>query len=87
MLLNNVELLNNTSTYNLCPSFNKYIFDEIDDRKNIEKNLINYYNTDFICRKCKFNKTTVKFIHKHLGNDEASSLEVTCVNCKYSWIN
>tara|TARA_B110000263_G_scaffold214019_1_gene198284 strand:- start:861 stop:1328 length:468 start_codon:yes stop_codon:yes gene_type:complete len=86
-LFSDFNLLNSSSTYDLYPFLNKCVFDDIEKRKNAEFDNLNYFNTDFICKKCKNNKTTCNFIHKHLGSDEASSLKIVCVNCSYSWYN
>ena len=69
----------------MCPETNKYIYDEISKRKKAEVNTYTYYNTEFTCKKCKHNKTTIVFVNKHLGSDEASSLKITCVNCSHEW--
>ena len=50
--------------------------------KNIE---YNNFTTDYICKKCKHNKTICKFVHRRLGLDENSDTIATCVNCGYSW--
>lgn len=84
-LLNDLNKLNNATTYEMCPDINKPVYDEIDKRTNAENNTLKYYNTDFTCRKCKHNKTTIIFVNKHLGSDEASSMKITCVNCNNEW--
>ena len=85
VLLNDMKLLNQVSTFNMCPDINQPIYNEIEVRKKAEVNTLKYYNTDFTCKKCKHNKTTIIFVNKHLGLDEASSLKITCVNCNNEW--
>ena len=80
-----LEEINNISTYNLCPYKNKSILDNVikkEKGKNIE---YNNFTTDYICRKCKHNKTLSRFVHKRLGLDEASATIVSCINCGYAW--
>lgn len=84
-LLNDLKKLNNATTYEMCPDINKSVYDEIDKRTHAEHNALKFYNTDFTCRKCKHNKTTIIFVNKHLGSDEASSMKITCVNCNNDW--
>tara|TARA_Y100000389_G_scaffold203220_1_gene250954 strand:+ start:5933 stop:6382 length:450 start_codon:yes stop_codon:yes gene_type:complete len=84
-LLNDMKSLNQASTFNMCPDINQSIYNEIKKRKNAETNTLKYYNTEFTCKKCKHNKTTIVFVNKHLGSDEASSLKITCVNCNNEW--
>ncbi len=84
-LLNNLEKLNNASTYEMCPNINQSIYEEIEKRNKNTHNEYEYYNNDFQCWKCKGNRTTILFVNKHIGSDEASSLKITCVNCHHEW--
>jgi DNA-directed RNA polymerase subunit M/transcription elongation factor TFIIS len=80
-----LEDINKISTYNLCPYKNKLILETVMKKeagKNIE---YNNFTTDYICRKCKCNKTISRFVHTRLGLDEMSDTIATCVNCGYSW--
>jgi DNA-directed RNA polymerase subunit M/transcription elongation factor TFIIS len=84
-LLNDLNKLNKATTYEMCPDINKSVHDEIKTRTNAEYNSLKYYNTDFTCKKCKHNKTTIIFVNKHISSDEASSMKITCVNCNNDW--
>lgn len=86
-LLNDVDKLLVCSTYDMCPSINSWVFKEIHERNESSKLDLKQYSTEFTCRKCKHNKTTVAFINKHISNDEASSLKITCINCGHEWYN
>jgi DNA-directed RNA polymerase subunit M/transcription elongation factor TFIIS len=86
-LLEDLEALNSSDTFSMCPDINQPIYDEIKKRKSAENNSVKYFNTDFTCKKCKHNNTTIMFVIKHLGMDEASSMKITCVNCKNEWYN
>lgn len=86
-LFEDLNKLNNSSTFQLCPDVNQPIYDEIDKRKNEENNKLKYYNTEFTCKKCGHNNTTIVFVNKHLGSDEASSMKITCVNCNNEWFS
>ena len=80
-----LEEINNISTYNLCPYKNRQILEIVvkkEQGKNIEYNNL---TTDYICKKCKNNKTICKFVHRRLGLDENSDTIAECINCGNSW--
>ena len=80
-----LEEINNISTHKLCPYKNQPILEMVmkkEQGKNIEYNNL---TTDYICKKCKCNKTVTKFVHRRLGLDENSDTIANCIQCGYSW--
>lgn len=84
-LLNDVEKLNTSTTYDLSPYVNENVLETIKIRQDTKFDDLDEYTSDFTCSKCKFKKTKTIFIHKRLGADEPSSLKIICIKCSHTW--